>query len=125
MYKLLIADDEPSILRMYQRILTRTISRLEFECVNDGQEALVKFLSNPPSYNLVITDNLMPNMMGIEFLKSIKGYDVPKLFISGTLNNKLIQQAKQYGARIMNKPFEPVDLVKNVNELLGIHKLQQ
>mgnify|MGYP003972251327 CR=1 FL=1 len=125
MYKLLIADDEPIILIAYKRTLNKSISGLEIECANNGQEALVKFLADPNSYDLVITDNNMPKMTGMEFLENIQKYNLPKILISGTLNYQIIQQAEQYGiSKTMEKPFESEDLIKIVQELLGIDESQ-
>ena len=67
-HTILVVDDESENLRAIESALKK-----EFEVMtaNDGQEALelIQTMENPQSIHLIISDQRMPRMTGIEFLK--------------------------------------------------------
>lgn len=60
MRRILIADDEPHVIRVLQVSLERAGFEVEF--VSDGQKALERIASDPPV--ALITDIQMPRMSG-------------------------------------------------------------
>lgn len=66
--KILIVDDEPSVLGTLQDVLLA--EGYEIETANSGQEALRKMEMFPAE--IVLSDYMMPGMDGIELLKQIK-----------------------------------------------------
>jgi YesN/AraC family two-component response regulator len=42
------------------------------EAVADGEQALAKFITNPAAFDLLITDNDMPRMGGLELVKRLR-----------------------------------------------------
>lgn len=69
-YTILIVDDEESNLRALRKCLDSSYNLLE---ASDGQEALELLLKlpNPNIIQLIITDQRMPHLNGIQFLEEI------------------------------------------------------
>ncbi len=60
--RILLADDEPTVQRLYRQMLEG--SGFEVEAASDGQETLDKVTSEP--FDLVILDLNMPRLDGFE-----------------------------------------------------------
>ena len=78
-------------------------------------EALECF--HPQSYSMVITDVKMPEMDGLEVLKTIKQRDeeIPVIMITGHATVEMSIHALRNGAfDILTKPFEPEELMQRV-----------
>ncbi len=83
MIRILVIDDEPSILRT----LKMQLQRLGFiaETADTGENAIEKLKLN--GYDLIITDMKMPGISGdqvLEFVKCAYGSTKPVVAISGT-----------------------------------------
>jgi len=87
----------------------------------DGVAALDRATSNPPK--LVITDLVMPDKTGVEFIRSIRRSGgslakVPILVLTG-YDGMVVQGAKLAGAsKILRKPNDLEHLTDAVDELL-------
>jgi PAS domain S-box-containing protein len=81
--KILLLDDEPTVIATLQRLL----ERLNYEAIsaNHGRQAIALFLENPPRFDLVITDLAMPEMNGLEVARQIHQIrpDLPIVLMSG------------------------------------------
>lgn len=79
--RILVVDDEPEMCQ----ILTLQLSQAGYEvdCISDAASALLKLASN--SFDLVLTDLMMPGMNGIDLLRMIRklGNDVPVIVFTG------------------------------------------
>lgn len=69
----------------------------------------IKLTGKCPDFDLILTDNRMPGMTGLEFLARIKeqGCDLPehrKAVISGTWTEEELHQAQKLGCRVFQKP---------------------
>src|SRR5713101_2506451 len=69
--KILVVDDEPSILKLLKEALTQWGYQLE--CVGTGAEALEAIRTG--LYDAAITDIRMPEMSGLDLLREIKRHD--------------------------------------------------
>jgi CheY-like chemotaxis protein len=65
---ILLVDDDPLIIRMYQNRLN--IDGYHVVTASNGEEALVQVRRTPPQ--LILMDMMMPKMNGIETLKEFK-----------------------------------------------------
>ncbi|MDQ3397579.1 MAG: response regulator, partial [Deinococcota bacterium] len=67
--RILVADDD----RVVRRIVVTKLSGLGYTVngVEDGQEALEALQEAPP--DLLITDQLMPRMHGLQLLREVRG----------------------------------------------------
>jgi signal transduction histidine kinase/ActR/RegA family two-component response regulator len=68
--RILIVDDEPDIVDM----LSIGLERLGYETVgvSDPLEALAAFEEDPNAWDIVITDEVMPGMRGLELIRKLK-----------------------------------------------------
>jgi CheY-like chemotaxis protein len=82
--RVLVADDDPLILRVVRTMLTS--EGYKVETVDDGDKALAKY--KPDKYSLIITDFLMPNMDGFALAKAVKAISPaqPMMLISGFMD---------------------------------------
>ena len=106
--RLLVVDDEPVIREALMEMLSR--EGYEVTVAADGFEGLERLAQR--SYAVVLSDNHMPRMRGLDFLSRLKerAAHVPIIVISGTLGIKDKLQALQ-GRDSAHYLFEkPVDL---------------
>ena len=82
----------------------------------EGMNVLDK--DNP---NLVILDMMLPDMNGIDVLKTIKASKkIPVIMLSGKDSPQLIESAKDVGVdEFLPKPFRDEELVEKVKNLIG------
>lgn len=126
--KILIIDDVDYI----RKSITKVLGDNGFQCdsCENGALALEKVQAKP--YDLIITDIMMPNMDGFEFmdnLREMKG-DVsrtPVLAISGgskTIDSDLaLKMINEKANGILQKPFSKSDLLDAIAKVIGKSKL--
>jgi len=103
--KVLIVDDEPDMLDFLERSL-----RKRFQVVRAPNAAVALTLLEGDDFEVLITDQKMPKMGGLELLTRISN-DYPKLvrlLLSGFAEIPEIRKAKD-SCRIHNYIFKPVD----------------
>ncbi|MBN2756193.1 MAG: response regulator [Bacteroidales bacterium] len=111
MYKILYLDDEEVNLRLFKNIFRRDF---EIFLANSAKEGL-DFLENN-NVDVVITDQMMPNMTGVELLEKIneRFESIPpnRLILSGYSSNEDIEKAyKHYRLfRFISKPWNYEEL---------------
>jgi CheY-like chemotaxis protein len=116
---ILVADDEPEILDL----LTRTLSRHGFEVLqaSSGREAMALIRQARPQ--LVLLDILMPGMDGVDICKAMRAdvelSQVPVLFASALDEARLHAVADEAGATdYVSKPLILGDLLNLVGKYL-------
>jgi two-component system, chemotaxis family, chemotaxis protein CheY len=120
MKKILIVDDSPTIRKLIGYILKKQeYMILEAEDGIDAMEKLGSFEAD-----LVIVDLNMPNMDGIQFVKSLRSnyyhMDTPVIMLTTTKNQDLKRDALQAGVNLfLNKPVQPNFLIHKVESLLN------
>jgi len=119
--KILIVDDAASM----RGLVAMTLKKSGYEVVeaSDGKDALTK-LSSVGKVDLIITDLNMPNMDGIELIKTLKT-DMKYRFIPVIMLTTESQEAKKEEGRKAGakawivKPFKPDVLVSVVKKIIG------
>jgi two-component system chemotaxis response regulator CheY len=119
--KILIADDS----RVMRQIVTRTLRQAGFEGhelveAADGKQALDAALSESPE--LVLSDWNMPEMTGIEVLRSLRanGSDVPFGFVTSEGSPEMREAAEAAGALfLITKPFTADTFRDALENVLG------
>jgi len=104
--QILLIDDEPMVLDMCNETLL-TMGYRVTPCER-SREALTIVKRNPEAFDLVITDNTMPEMSGIELSDEILSVrpDIPIIVITGDLVNN-VSDFKKTGIRAyIQKPFD-------------------
>ncbi|RZB36760.1 MAG: hypothetical protein SRB2_01839 [Desulfobacteraceae bacterium Eth-SRB2] len=117
--KLLLVDDEESIVKMGHQRLERLGYKIE--STTSSIEALELFRSKPDQFDLVITDLTMPKMTGDRLLKKIRNIrsDIPIILCTGFSEKMDKDKAKELGATgYLEKPHDKRELAKMVREVL-------
>ncbi|NCX95520.1 MAG: response regulator [Chitinophagia bacterium] len=117
MKKALIIDDDLIMVRAIGKILNA--DGYETELATDGKEALVKLQEN--SYDLIITDIMMPYCNGLTVLSTIKGDESKKdsrvIVMSSAGNPDIWDEVVRIGADgFLKKPISKMALLDVVNE---------
>lgn len=120
--QILVVDDFSTMRKIIKSML-RKIGVKSIDDAEDGRVAL-DFLSSHP-YDLVILDWNMPNMSGIDLLKSIKANEklkhVPVLMVTSEATESQIIIAVQTGAaNYIVKPFTEATLIKKLSAILNV-----
>lgn len=115
--RILIADDDHSLLEQLRQILTS--QRYIVETATDGEEALDKLFENP--FDLIILDIMMPKIDGLTVLEEVRkaGVDAPVLMLTakGDVANRV--RGLDLGADdYLAKPFSSDELLARVRALL-------
>jgi CheY-like chemotaxis protein len=102
--RILVVDDDPSVLR----VVTRMLKRMGFEVVATTRpiEALERLTDGRSAFAAVLTDVDMPELRGPELLRSMSaaGVELPAILMSGRLDDGSI------GHRLLEKPFGDAEL---------------
>jgi DNA-binding NtrC family response regulator len=115
--KILVVDDEQTVCDSIKKILSRRGYTVDNTL--DPENAVEKLKET--SYDLVITDLMMPKMDGMELLKIIKDYypELEVIVITGYASIDSAVQATKLGATdYLPKPFTPEELAEITNKAL-------
>lgn len=117
--RLLIVDDEPLILDMFQRYFKRVGHSIK--ATDDGELGLKTILDAQPPIDVVIVDIQMPKMNGIEFLQRLHRLplEVPPavLVATGRLGEENPDELGNLGVfGILRKPFEMKTILRMVDQ---------
>ena len=120
MKKILVADDEPDILKVVEFRLIK--AGYEVILTSNGKEALEQFKKVKP--DLVLLDYSMPIMNGDEVCIQIKAdpetQSIPVIFMTASTKIVADQYIKKIGADDwVLKPFDPEILLKKIKNLIG------
>jgi len=121
--QILIIEDDSSV-----RFLLGLFLKEYFDVVvkSDGLEGML-WLDSGNIPDLVMADIDMPRLNGYEFIKNIRksGFyrDIPIIMLSGWDSEEARERCFKEGANLfMVKPFNPSDLLANINKLLADNK---
>lgn len=109
----MIVDDEPMLVALAEEML----AGLDYEPVGfeSSREALQVFRSKPERFDLVLTDEAMPELVGTELAREIQILrpDVPVILMSGHGGAALTHRAAVIGVKeVLHKPLQRVDLAE-------------
>jgi CheY-like chemotaxis protein len=119
MAKILIVEDDPLMLRMYQKIFT--LEHQEVDIATNGEEALEKVRQNKPI--LILLDIMMPKMNGLQALERLKAnpdtQSIPVIMLTNLAGQQdaeeaLLKGAVKYIVKSEHEPKQIVDMVKEV-----------
>lgn len=119
--RILLVDDDANARRITRRMLER--SDHEVAESENGLHAIT--LLRTATFDLVVTDMVMPVMNGLEFIKTARRL-LPTLKVvamSGggrTSNSDYLETARQHGASAtLHKPFTLMDLTESIDQCFG------
>ncbi|UYP47568.1 Sensor histidine kinase RcsC [Candidatus Lokiarchaeum ossiferum] len=105
-YSILLVDDEPSVLKVGQKYLSRMGHKVD--TANSGMDALKKVINSSQSYDLIILDLIMPHMDGFTAFQKIRenSTTLPIFISSGYTEYDIEEKFKDYSiAGFLQKPF--------------------
>ncbi len=119
--KVVVADDS----RVMRQIVIRTLRQAgydwwEIEEAEDGADALGKIRASRPDF--VLSDWNMPNMTGIELLRTMRGEgdETPFAFVTSEGSPQMREQADQAGALfLIAKPFTAETFRETIDPFIG------
>jgi len=118
--RILVVDDEPTVCRSLEKILTRKGYEVsQATCVSGALDSL----ESGQKFDLIIADLMMPQVSGIELLKIVRERwpDTPVLIITGYASIASAVEATRSGAvGYIPKPFTPDELEKAVDYVMSL-----
>ena len=109
--KILAVDDEPSIMQSMRFIFAAP--RYELTGAGDGDDALARLDESGDAYDVIITDQKMPHLSGIELVRELRkrSFAGKIVILSANLSPEVRAAYEEMGVDVMlDKPF-------NVREL--------
>ena len=117
--RVLFIDDEPTIVRMGQRLLEKL--GYQVTAVSSSTEALESFKRRPGDFDVVVTDQTMPAITGAELARAILEIrpDIPVILCTGFSHVIDAEESKRIGIReFLHKPFTRGTLDKAIRSVL-------
>jgi diguanylate cyclase (GGDEF)-like protein/PAS domain S-box-containing protein len=115
---LLLVDDEPNIVSALKRLFRRDGHHIL--TANSGDEGLKSLAEH--SVDIIISDQRMPGMTGVEFLRAAKALypDTIRIVLSGYTELQSVTDAINEGAvyRFLTKPWDDEALREQINKAI-------
>jgi PAS domain S-box-containing protein len=116
----MIVDDEPMLVALAEEML----AELGYEPAGfaSSNAALEAFRAEPPRFDLVLTDEAMPDLVGTELAREIRRIrpDIPIILMSGHGGAPLANRARGIGVNeVLHKPLQRGDLAESFARNLG------
>lgn len=121
MSKVLIVEDDATLRSAYETVLT--MEGFDVASAADGLEGLRQALEMKP--DLIILDMLMPNMDGMQFLKTFQQQnqnpDTKIIVFSNIAAPEKMKEAMDLGAMkyLTKATFTPKEMVSTIKQALG------
>jgi PAS domain S-box-containing protein len=117
--RILFVDDEPALVEVAENMLS--LLGYQVTCLTSSREALCRFRAAPDAVDLVITDQTMPEMTGIELAGEMMAIrpDLPVILCTGFSQQVNEERAAAHGIRrFLMKPMVMRDVAQGVREVL-------
>jgi PAS domain S-box-containing protein len=116
----MIVDDEPALVELAEEV----VARLGYEPVGfvSSTAALDALKAAPHRFDAVLTDEMMPDLIGTELAKRIRGVcpAMPILMMSGRAVAPLVTRATEVGiAEVLRKPLHGRDIAESLARVLA------
>jgi CheY-like chemotaxis protein len=117
----MIVDDEPMLVALAEE----TLAKLGYEPVSfrSSQAALEALSADPQRFDLVLTDEMMPELTGMELAIKIKRQrlDIPIVIMTGYTDSSVAALARSAGVtEILRKPLRKRDIAESLARVLGL-----
>lgn len=117
--RILFVDDEEMLTEWGQAALERL--GYSVTALTDSTEALKLFSSDPSRFDLVITDQTMPKLTGMDFARKLLTIrnNIPIILYTGHSDSTSREKAKEAGIReFLMKPLEKQQLAEAIRRVL-------
>jgi EAL domain-containing protein (putative c-di-GMP-specific phosphodiesterase class I) len=122
--RVLLADDEPALLKSYGRLLKN--AGFEVTMAPDGTTGAQEFKRG--NFDVVVSDVSMPGMNGFDLLRAVHDHDpdAPVVLMTAGPSLETAIRAVEMGAvRYLTKPVEPDALVGAVGRAAQLRKMDR
>jgi CheY-like chemotaxis protein len=116
----MIVDDEPQLVALAEELL----AELGYEPAGFGSSsaALEAFRAEPQRFDLILTDEAMPDLIGTALAREVRRLrpDISIILMSGHGGTLLATQAAAIGVNeVLRKPLQARDLAESLARVLG------
>jgi two-component system, OmpR family, alkaline phosphatase synthesis response regulator PhoP len=124
--KILIVDDEMTVRRLVKRLLSKEYAVIEAE---NGVEAIDIAKSQKP--DLILMDMMMPKMDGLsacyEIKQDVSTRQIPVVMLTAITHdlNKRLSENVMGANGYITKPFNAVELISTIRELLNSDRITE
>jgi len=115
---ILLVEDEFSLVRLYELVLT-SFGHEVIAVANNGEEAIQKYKDLPFKPDIIIMDYRMPLKNGIEATEEILEINKDALIIFASADKDVREKAAMMGViSFKTKPFSNEKLIRNIEKAL-------
>ncbi len=121
---ILYVDDEEINNEVWKAALQK--EGLKVTTAISGKEALRLFLANPEDFDLVVTDQKMPDMTGTELARELveNNISIPIILVTGWVDDRVrAELEKKTIQAVLNKPVQMANLLKCIDQVLMENKV--
>jgi len=115
--RVLVADDDPAIRMLVQRVLVR--QGYDVTTANDGADAIVQLDQN--EFDLLVLDLMMPRVDGIGVITHLqtRGAARPPILVMTAASPDILRRLpRERIAGIVTKPFDLDQLVRDADQAI-------
>jgi DNA-binding response OmpR family regulator len=119
--RILTVDDEASVTLSLKFVFPGP--RYEVFCVASGDAALASFAANADPYDIIIVDQKMPNLSGVQLVEAIRQRGIPGeiIILSAHLTSEMRAEYERLDVHaIFPKPFDLNELRAAVGHLAAL-----
>ncbi len=120
-HSILIVDDEDSILNAFRRILAD--EDYDVQVANNGFDGLNKLRTASNPFSLIISDQRMPEMNGVQFFAQAKDIfpDAVRILLTGYADSDSIIEALNKGGvhLYFTKPWHEEEILLHIKQSLS------
>lgn len=116
--KIMVVDDEPGLAAFIGDMLVNNGYTCDVK--TDSHQALEAFIASPNEYDMLITDQTMPGLTGVDIIDRVREIrpDIQVILCTGYSEKVDRHKAESMGVLYINKPFTAESLLSSVYRLL-------
>ena len=117
--RILLVDDEKEVVDLEKRMLE--LFGYTTTAISSSVEAVEVFRTQPDNFDIVITDQTMPQMTGFQLSEALFKIrpDTPVILATGYGNAQIPKKTDHTNIRaVLKKPFEGEELTKTIREIM-------
>lgn len=118
--RILVVDDDELVAEYLAALLES--ENYEVKVLNQSAEALQYFIDNPDDFDLVVTDQIMPELTGVEIAQEMLKLrpNTPVLLITGYSEKVTAENAKLFGlSGFFSKPINEDLFLNQISKLVS------
>ena len=123
MPKIFMVEDDPLMIRMYERAFKA--SGFELETAFDGEEALAKLEKTDTPPTVMLFDVMMPKKNGFDVLEQVKQNEklkhIPVIMLTNFAGEADAKRALALGAALylVKSQYDPKEILNKIKEILS------